>query len=85
MQTKEKLNKAIWQHFEGMRDLVMQNVVTMIRDGKLKVEPAELGNLTNILKTSMEDGFHRGHSVLDREINAVLGEVPVVKATTKKK
>lgn len=88
MQTQEKIHRMLWTHFEGVRDVIVANVLAAMKDGKVKVEEGTQSTLLTLIQQSMSEGYHRGFHVFERELSAVLTtpDVPQpVKTDTKKK
>jgi len=88
MQPKDKIGKASWNHFEASRDSVIKNIVDAIRDGKIKVEASTVPQLLSLIGASLEEGYHKGYRIFEREVVAALGTAAgtsVPSPTTKKK
>lgn len=88
MHPNDKINKASWNLLEGARDAVVKNVSIAVRDGKIKVESSSLPQLLSLISASINEGYHNGYNVFNRELAAAMKAASVPPATppsTKKK
>ena len=75
MQPKEKIVRAVWNCYEGTKDCVVNNVNSLISQGKLKLEPAETQLLLSLLAASVNEGFQRSANVLENEISSAISQL----------
>jgi hypothetical protein len=75
MHSKDKIIKATWNSFEATKDVVVKNITTAIRDGKIKVDPSSLQAIVSLLGASVEEGFQKSYNVFVREVDDALGDV----------
>ena len=68
-------NGQPWNHFAGSKDSVIKNVTDALRDGKIKVETQSVDHLLKLIESSLDQGYHRGFNVFDREVGAALEQV----------
>lgn len=80
MQPKDKIVKAAWNHFGGTKDSVVTNISNAVRNGQIKVEADSMNYLLQLINTSIEEGYHRGYNVFEREIDAALQEQSALSA-----
>lgn len=74
MAPKDKIIKATWNIFQSAKDTVSKNVLTAVREEKVKIDPAVVQQLLTILNLSIEESFQKSYTVFDREINTALSE-----------
>lgn len=77
MQPKEKIVRAVWNCYEGTKDCVVNNVVSLVNQGKLKLDPKDTQFLLSMLTASINEGFQKSANVLENEITAALSQVEV--------
>lgn len=75
MFVKEKLNKSLWSHFEITKDTVITNVNSAIQEGRIKLDQVSANQLLGILTTSIDQGFYKGISVFNRELDSAFEKV----------
>ena len=74
MQTKDKISKASWNHFAGAKDTTLKNITIAVQNGNLKVDADVLPQLLSLIGNSLDEGYHRGHRVFDREISSIVSQ-----------
>jgi hypothetical protein len=71
---KDKIIKASWNHFEGAKNILINNILTAVRDQKIKIDNTELNQLVFLMTTSLEEGYHKGYKTFDRELTSCLAD-----------
>jgi len=71
MQYKEKINRALWLHFEVTKELVVKNVDASIKAGTIRLDQNSAAQLLSILTASIDEGYHKGLLVFNRELDGV--------------
>lgn len=74
MQPKEKIVRAVWNCYEGTKDCVINNVVTLISQGKLKISTEESQYLLSVLASSINEGFQKSAKTLENQISFVIDD-----------
>lgn len=72
MKYKEKINRALWLHFEATRDILVKNVDASIKAGTIKFDQNSAAQLLNIITASVDEGYHKGLSVFNRELDGAI-------------
>jgi len=85
MQIKDKIVKASWNHFEGAKNILIANIVSAVREGKVKVDDSSLPQLLSFLNSFFDEGYHRGFNVFDRELTSALQDTPKKTVAASKK
>ena len=71
---KDKIIKASWNHFEGAKNILINNIATAAKDEKIKIDSATLNQLLSLMSASIEEGYHKGFKAFDRELSMCLDE-----------
>lgn len=85
MNVKDKISKNVWALFDSAKDSVKTNVVNAIKNKQIMVEAASVQVLLSLIDASLDEGYHRGHNVFERTIDAVLIEESKKQAVTPSK
>jgi hypothetical protein len=72
MHFKDKISKASHNHFASAKDVVLRNVTVAAQNGSLNVDKDVLPQLLSLISTSLDEGYHKGHRVFEREVSASL-------------
>jgi hypothetical protein len=72
MHPKEKIIKSVHNCFEGTKDIVGKNVALANKEGKIKLEASTLQQLLSLINLSIDESFHKTHSMLNREVTSAL-------------
>lgn len=75
MQPKDKINKHAWTLIEGAIDNLQADIMSATNNGQLKIDKSSLPFLLNLVKSSVESGYHRGNRVFDRAVQNTLDEM----------
>lgn len=71
---KDKIIKASWNHFEGAKNILINNIATAAKDEKIKIDHNTLNQLLSLMSASLEEGYHKGFNAFDRELSTCLNE-----------
>lgn len=71
MHFKDKISKASHNHFVSAKDVVLRNVIVATQNG-LNIDKDVLPQLLSLISTSLDEGYHKGHRVFEREVSASL-------------
>lgn len=70
--SKDKLSRAAWNLLESAKDSVTTIVAQAVQEGKLKLDPAQSTTLQNLIKSSIEAGYHRAYNSYMKEVDAAI-------------
>lgn len=87
MLAKDKIVKASWNLLGSSKDSLLTNISNAVRSGAIKVEPESVERLLQLVNTSIDEGYHRGYNVYERELDSALAShaSATQPASTKKK
>jgi len=85
MNLRDKISKASRNHFSVAKDVVLKNVAVAAESGNLKIDSDVLPSLLALVNNSLDEGYHKGHRVFDREVNEFLSKSVEMVPVTKKK
>lgn len=74
MLPRDKISKSSWMLHESVKDTVTTNLVNAIRSGQLKIEAASVEKLLIVVAASADEGYHKGHRIFLKGIDACLAE-----------
>lgn len=58
---KEKFSRLTWNLFQGVKDTLISNISNAAKESKIKISQEELEKLLNLISSSADEGYHRGH------------------------
>ena len=85
MLSKDKIVKASWNLLGSSKDSLVTNVSNAIRSGTIKVESDSVERLMQLISTSIDEGYHRGYNVYERELDSALASHVITSDTTSTK
>lgn len=74
MSPKDKIIKSSRVVIENVKDTTIRNVAQAAGNKQLKIEPASLQLLLNLITASVEEGMHNAHKSFERSIVESLNE-----------
>ena len=72
MSTKDKLNKAAWNLIEAAKYDVITNVAVAVNKGQIKMDAKDALVLQDLIKRSIESGYHKAYNSFMREVDEAL-------------
>lgn len=72
MLPKDKIVKASWNLLGSSKDTLLTNISNAVRNGTIKVEQDSIERLMQLINTSIDEGYHRGYNVFEREVDSSL-------------
>lgn len=63
---RDQINKAAWTLFEGVKDTVETNLTLASRAGQIEIKGDALAKLLLVVKSSIEEGYHKGYRSFTR-------------------
>lgn len=72
MQTKDQIMRASWNQLSAVRDVVVKNVHDAVRTKIIAMEPDAVQQLLSLISSSVEEGYHKGTSTLEKEVDMIL-------------
>jgi len=67
----QSIDKAVWQLFETSKDIAKKNLVSAVSTGQLKVDEEALPALLNLVSSSIDEGFSKGHKAFLSNVKKV--------------
>lgn len=58
---KEKISRSTWTLFQSAKDTLIANITKAVKDSQLKISQEELQKLLNLISSSADEGYHKGH------------------------
>jgi hypothetical protein len=74
MQPRDKINKASWTTLDSSKDSVLSNLTRAVSSGQLKIEANQLPVLLQLVKSSIEEGYHKSNRNFMKVVDAALTE-----------
>jgi hypothetical protein len=59
MDEKESIKRVVWTSFEFSKNTIIENIISAINSGVIKVDSNNLGYLVNIVQSSSEDAYQK--------------------------
>lgn len=59
MDEKESIKRAVWTSFEFSKNTIIENIISAINSGVIKVDSNNLVYLVNIVQSSSEDAYQK--------------------------
>lgn len=74
MKTQDKIMKATLTAIEAVKDTVERNIIGAVQGKQLTLQPQSLPGLVLLVKRSIDDGFQKGYTTLNKQIAAIIEE-----------
>ncbi len=86
MSPQDKINKALWDVIVASTDSTDATLMLAVQEGRLKLDTAQFQFVRNLVKSSIEAGYHKSHKLFQRAVDGVLKEQakPKIKPMSKK-
>lgn len=72
MNKKDRVSKLVWDNFSASKDAASLNLMRAFQQKQLKVDEASLNLIIQIVNSSIDEGFEKGHRVFLKALQKVL-------------
>lgn len=74
MTKKDKISKLVWNNFNASKDTTTFNLMQAFQQKQLKVDEATLNVILQVVNSSIDEGFEKGHKTFLRALQKTLEE-----------
>jgi hypothetical protein len=71
---RDKISRASWSLLSQARDTAETNLANAIKDGRIKLDDSQSRIFRELLKQSVEAGYHQAHRVFMREVDGAINQ-----------